>query len=58
MRSRALLGDLEAVRVLRRALARQLAEIDAEPWDETISVAYTLIANLLGVDERRTRSAK
>ncbi|PWU60464.1 hypothetical protein DLE60_10945, partial [Micromonospora globispora] len=46
MRARAQLGDLDAVRALRRTLTRQLAEIDAEPSDDTLTLADRLMADL------------
>jgi DNA-binding SARP family transcriptional activator/nucleoid-associated protein YgaU len=46
MRIRAALGHLDAIRTLRRALDRALAEIDAEPSDDTITLADELIADL------------
>jgi DNA-binding SARP family transcriptional activator len=46
MRARAALGHLDAIRTLRRALTRALSEIDAEPADETITLAEHLIAGL------------
>ncbi|MFE9690666.1 BTAD domain-containing putative transcriptional regulator [Micromonospora sp. NPDC005806] len=46
MRAHAQLGDLDAVRALRRTLSRQLAEIDAEPSDDTLTLADRLTADL------------
>jgi DNA-binding SARP family transcriptional activator len=46
MRARAALGHLDAIRTLRRALDRALAEIDAEPSDDTITLADELVAAL------------
>jgi DNA-binding SARP family transcriptional activator/LysM repeat protein len=46
MRARAALGHLDAIRTLRRALDRALADIDAEPSDDTITLADQLIADL------------
>ncbi len=46
MRARAALGHLDAIRTLRRALERALAEIDTEPGDDTIALADELIADL------------
>ncbi|MGK5741518.1 BTAD domain-containing putative transcriptional regulator [Micromonospora sp. URMC 103] len=46
MRARAALGHLDAIRGLRRALTRALAEIDAEPSDATIALAEELIAEV------------
>ncbi|WP_426514748.1 AfsR/SARP family transcriptional regulator [Dactylosporangium sp. McL0621] len=44
MRARATLGHLDAIRSLRRALTRALGDIDAEPSDETITLADELVA--------------
>ncbi|MFC4148055.1 BTAD domain-containing putative transcriptional regulator [Micromonospora mangrovi] len=44
MRARAELGHLDAIRTLRRQLTRALAEIDAEPRDDTLALADRLIA--------------
>jgi DNA-binding SARP family transcriptional activator/LysM repeat protein len=46
MQARAALGHLDAIRTLRRALGRALAEIDAEPGDDTIALADQLVAGL------------
>jgi DNA-binding SARP family transcriptional activator len=46
MRARAALGHLDAIRTLRRTLTRALAEIDAEPSDDTIALAEQLVAGL------------
>ncbi|MGQ5263322.1 BTAD domain-containing putative transcriptional regulator [Micromonospora sp. ZYX-F-536] len=46
MRARAHLGHLDAVRALRRTLTRRLAEIDAEPTDDTLALADQLTADL------------
>jgi DNA-binding SARP family transcriptional activator len=46
MRARAALGHLDAIRTLRRTLTRHLAEIDAEPSDDTIALADHLVAGL------------
>ncbi|WP_430788128.1 BTAD domain-containing putative transcriptional regulator [Actinoplanes sp. G11-F43] len=46
MRTRAALGHVDAIRTLRRALDRALAEIDTEPSDDTITLADKLIADL------------
>ncbi|PSK62942.1 hypothetical protein B0E53_05139 [Micromonospora sp. MH33] len=46
MRARAQLGDLDAVHALRRTLTRRLAEIDAEPRDDTLALADQLITEL------------
>ncbi|MGC4885760.1 BTAD domain-containing putative transcriptional regulator [Micromonospora sp. DT227] len=43
MRAHAALGDLDAVRALRRALTQRLREIDAEPTEETLHLAHQLI---------------
>ena len=53
MRTRAALGQLDAVRILRRALTRALGEIDAEPADETIALAEQLVAGLRHLGRRR-----
>ncbi|AXH91451.1 hypothetical protein DVH21_16795 [Micromonospora aurantiaca] len=44
MRARAALGQTDAIRSLRRALTRALAEIDAEPHEDTLALAHELIA--------------
>ncbi|MFG1742075.1 BTAD domain-containing putative transcriptional regulator [Micromonospora chalcea] len=44
MRARAALGQTDAIRSLRRALTRTLAEIDAEPHEDTLALANELIA--------------
>ncbi|MFI7075089.1 AfsR/SARP family transcriptional regulator [Micromonospora sediminicola] len=44
MRARAALGQTDAIRSLRRALTRALAEIDAEPHEDTLALANELIA--------------
>ncbi|MCX5122023.1 LysM peptidoglycan-binding domain-containing protein [Micromonospora sp. NBC_00362] len=46
MRARAELGHLDAIRTLRRQLTRALAQIDAEPRDDTIALADRLVAHL------------
>ncbi|MBM0259598.1 BTAD domain-containing putative transcriptional regulator, partial [Micromonospora sp. 4G55] len=46
MRARAQLGDVDGVRALRRTLTRRLSEIDAEPTDDTLTLADRLIADL------------
>ncbi|MEV0811365.1 bacterial transcriptional activator domain-containing protein [Micromonospora sp. NPDC050200] len=46
MRARAHLGDLDAVRALRRMVTRRLADIDAEPTNDTLTLADRLIADL------------
>ncbi|GAA3449679.1 BTAD domain-containing putative transcriptional regulator [Dactylosporangium matsuzakiense] len=46
MRAHAALGDAEAIRRLRRTLTHQLADLDTEPADETLTVANHLIANI------------
>ncbi|MDG4803629.1 BTAD domain-containing putative transcriptional regulator [Micromonospora sp. WMMD980] len=43
MRAHAALGDLDAVRALRRSLTQRLREIDAEPTEETLHLAHQLI---------------
>ncbi|MCO1597637.1 LysM peptidoglycan-binding domain-containing protein [Micromonospora sp. RHAY321] len=59
MRARAQLGHLDAIRALRRTLTRRLAEIDAEPADDTLALADQLTADLrrAGRDARTRRSA-
>ena len=44
MRARAALGQTDAIRSLRRTLTRALAEIDAEPHEDTLALANALIA--------------
>ncbi|AYF26726.1 hypothetical protein CSH63_04465 [Micromonospora tulbaghiae] len=44
MRARAALGQTDAIRSLRRALTRALAEIDAEPHEDSLALANELIA--------------
>ncbi|MDG4760352.1 BTAD domain-containing putative transcriptional regulator [Micromonospora sp. WMMD710] len=46
MRAHAALGDLDAIRVLRRTLTQRLGEIDAEPTDDTLALADRLIAEV------------
>lgn len=46
MHAHAALGDLDAIRVLRRTLTQRLGEIDAEPTDETLALADRLIAEV------------
>jgi len=46
MRLHARLGDVEAVRRVRRTLTRRMAEIDAEPGDETLALADQLVTDL------------
>ncbi|MFI7651041.1 BTAD domain-containing putative transcriptional regulator [Micromonospora sp. NPDC049460] len=46
MRAHARLGHLDTIRALRRTLTRRLAEIDAEPADDTLALADRLIADL------------
>jgi DNA-binding SARP family transcriptional activator len=46
MRAQAQLGQPDAVRALRRTLTRRLADIDAEPSDDTITLADELVAQL------------
>ncbi|MER7894458.1 BTAD domain-containing putative transcriptional regulator [Micromonospora sp. NPDC094482] len=52
MRARAELGQPDAIRALRRTLARRLNEIDAEPADDTLTLADRLITEL---QQRRGR---
>ncbi|SIM48364.1 DNA-binding transcriptional activator of the SARP family [Micromonospora cremea] len=60
MRARAQLGHLDAIRALRRTLTRRLAEIDAEPADDTLALADQLTADLRrsGQDARTRSSAR
>jgi DNA-binding SARP family transcriptional activator len=51
MRLHARLGDIDAIRDLRRTLTRRLAHIDAEPGDDTLALADRLIGDL----QRRPR---
>ncbi|QGN49807.1 LysM peptidoglycan-binding domain-containing protein [Micromonospora sp. WMMC415] len=44
MRARAALGQADPIRALRRALTRALGDIDAEPSDDTITLADDLVA--------------
>ncbi|MGS2619780.1 AfsR/SARP family transcriptional regulator [Micromonospora sp. LZ34] len=46
MRAYARLGNADGIRALRRSLTRQLADIDAEPADDTLTLADSLIATL------------
>ncbi|WP_371409329.1 LysM peptidoglycan-binding domain-containing protein [Micromonospora zamorensis] len=46
MRAHAVLGHLEQIRSLRRALTLRLDEIDAEPSEDTLRLADRLIADL------------
>ncbi|MGQ5262924.1 BTAD domain-containing putative transcriptional regulator [Micromonospora sp. ZYX-F-536] len=46
MRARAELGHLDAIRALRRQLTRALAEIDAEPSDDTLALADRLATQI------------
>ncbi|SBT65625.1 DNA-binding transcriptional activator of the SARP family [Micromonospora sediminicola] len=46
MRARAHLGDIDGLRTLRRTVTRQLADIDAEPSDDTLTLADQLITKL------------
>ncbi|WP_247663858.1 BTAD domain-containing putative transcriptional regulator [Micromonospora sp. U21] len=57
MRARAQLGHLDAIRALRRTMTRRLAEIDAEPADDTLALADQLTADLrrAGRDARTRR---
>jgi hypothetical protein len=45
MRAHAAAGQLDAVRTLRRRLTRALADIDAEPTEDTITLADQLITH-------------
>ncbi|MEU7176062.1 BTAD domain-containing putative transcriptional regulator [Micromonospora tulbaghiae] len=44
MRARAALGQTDAIRSLHRALTRALAEIDAEPHEDSLALANELIS--------------
>jgi DNA-binding SARP family transcriptional activator len=46
MHAHAQLGDLDAIRGLRRTLTQRLAEIDAEPSDDTLALADRLITEV------------
>lgn len=46
MRTHARLGHVDTIRALRRTLTRRLAEIDAEPDDDTLTLADRLITDL------------
>ncbi|WP_213013862.1 BTAD domain-containing putative transcriptional regulator [Paractinoplanes toevensis] len=46
MHAHAARGDLTAVRALRRTLTQHLAEIDAQPSDETMALADRLVASV------------
>ncbi len=46
MRARADLGDADGIRTLRRTLTRRLTEIDAEPTDDTLTLADQLVTDL------------
>lgn len=46
MRVHAARGDLTAVRTVRRTLTQHLAEIDAQPSDETVALADRLVATV------------
>ncbi|GIJ08405.1 BTAD domain-containing putative transcriptional regulator [Micromonospora andamanensis] len=46
MRAHAALGNIDAIRMLRRTLTRRLGEIDAEPTDATLTLADRLIAEV------------
>ncbi|MFG1888110.1 BTAD domain-containing putative transcriptional regulator [Micromonospora sp. NPDC049051] len=46
MRARAQLGDINGIRALRRTVTRRLAEIDAEPSDDTLALADRLVTDL------------
>ncbi len=58
MRAHAALGNLDAIRNLRRALARRLAEIDAEPSDDTLTLADQLVAQLQHRQRRSGHSSE
>ncbi|WP_327007614.1 hypothetical protein OHA72_10280 [Dactylosporangium sp. NBC_01737] len=45
-RAHAALGDIDAIRALRRTLTHRLAEIDTEPTEETTALANHLLARL------------
>jgi two-component SAPR family response regulator len=53
MRLHAQLGDVDGIRNLRRTLIRRLADIDAEPGDDTIALADRLVADLNRHQSRR-----
>jgi DNA-binding SARP family transcriptional activator len=46
IRAHAALGQLDAIRAVRRTLTRRLAEIDAEPSDDSLALADRLVADL------------
>jgi DNA-binding SARP family transcriptional activator len=46
MRAHAALGQRDAIRTVRRTLTRRLAEIDAEPSDDSLALADRLVADL------------
>ncbi|WP_154937184.1 BTAD domain-containing putative transcriptional regulator [Micromonospora palomenae] len=46
MRAHAQLGHLDVIRALRRRLTHALAEIDAEPDDDTLALADRLVAQI------------
>jgi hypothetical protein len=48
----AALGHLDAIRALRRTLTRRLAEIDAEPGNDTLTLADDLATALQRLDTR------
>ncbi|MEV6930862.1 BTAD domain-containing putative transcriptional regulator [Dactylosporangium sp. NPDC051485] len=52
-RAHAALGDIDAIRALRRTLTRHLADIDTEPTEETTALAEHLVAELQ-TPQRRT----
>ena len=58
MRAHTARGDITAVRTVRRALTRQLAEIDAYPSDETVALADRLIASVQSPQRRSPRRAE
>jgi two-component SAPR family response regulator len=49
------LGDLDAIRSLRRVLTRRMADIDAEPDDDTLALADRLI---IAAQHRTTRKGR
>jgi two-component SAPR family response regulator len=54
MRLHARLGDIDAIRDLRRTLTRRMAHIDAEPGDDTLALADRLVTDL----QRRPRRTR
>lgn len=59
MRAHARLGHPDTIRALRRTLTRRLADIDAEPCDDTLALADRLLADLHrpGRAQRNQRSS-